>query len=110
LKPDEFIQSFFDTIQKDVLGTKRGADGKSARYEDSVVVATWGANQLWDVEYSNGESEPVRRLYDPAIARSAEGAANYFVDVLRRAAGLEPLPREIVTRYRSAGRPKTPVA
>lgn len=108
MKPDDYIQSFFDTIKKQLLSATRGADGKSTRYRNSVVVATW-SNDLWDVELRGGESEPIRRLYDPLNARSSEAAANYFVDALLRAAGQEPLPREIdPSRFRYSRRVKSP--
>ena len=107
MKPDEFIRSFFDSIKGQLREATHGEDGKSTRYRDSVVVATW-SNRLWDVELTNGGTEPIRRQYDPSIARSSESAANYFVDALRRAAGQEPFPREtVLVRYRSAGRPRT---
>lgn len=104
---DEFIRSFFDTIQKELPDVKRGADGRSARFRGSSAVATW-SNELWEVELSNGTEEPIRRQYDPAIARSSESAAIRFVDAMRSAAGMEPIVREnAVNRYRTSGRPKT---
>lgn len=106
MKPDEFIQTFFDSIEGQLREATHGDDGRSTRYRDSVVVATW-SNRLWDVELSNAGAEPIRRQYDPTIARSSESAANYFVDALRRAAGQEPFPRETtLVRFRTAGRPK----
>ena len=108
MEPDESIQSFFETIKKQLLNSTRGADGKSTRYRNSTVVATW-SNELWDVELLDGESEPIRRRYDPLNARSSEAAANYFVDALLRAAGQEPLPREIDSaRFRYSRRVKAP--
>jgi hypothetical protein len=107
LTPDDFIRSFFDTIQKELPDAKRGADGRSTRFRGSSAVAIW-SNELWEVELSNGTAEPMRRQYDPSNARSSESAAIRFVDAMRLAAGMEPVLREsTVNRYRMSGRPKT---
>lgn len=106
MEPDKYIKSFFDALSNQLDQAKLGGDGKSAKYEKSVVAATW-SNELWEIELKSDEMEPMRRQYDPANARSSESAANYFVDALRRAAGQEPFPRVVVnSRYSHPGRPK----
>ncbi len=105
MEPDKYIRSFFDAIRNQLLETTMEKDGTIARYRDSVVAATW-SNRLWEVELRNETAEPLRRQYDPFIARSSESAANYFVDALLRAAGEEPIPRVVVTTRWGPGRPK----
>ncbi len=99
MEPDKYIKSFFDTIRTQLDETKLGKDGTTARYRDAVVAATW-SNQLWEVELRSDATEPLKRQYDPFVARSSESAANYFVDALLRASGQEPIARPVTaTRY-----------
>ena len=99
MEPDKYIQSFFDSIRTQLDETKVAKDGQTARYRDSVVAATW-SNELWEVELRSDATEPVKRQYDPFVARSSESAANYFVDALLRASGQEPVARPVVlTRF-----------
>lgn len=104
MEPDKYIQSFFDAIRTQLDETKVGKDGTTARYRDSIVAATW-SNRLWEVELRSEAVEPVKRQYDPFVARSSESAANYFVDALLRASGQEPVARPVVaTRFNRAKR------
>lgn len=96
MEPDKYIQSFFDAIRSQLDETKIGKDGTTARYRDAVVAARW-ENRLWEVELRTNEAEPLRRVYDPFVARSSETAANYFVDALLRASGQEPVVRPVTT-------------
>jgi hypothetical protein len=106
VEPDKYIQSFFDAIRNQLDETKIGKDGTTARYRESVVAARW-QNRLWEVELRTNETEaePLRRVYDPFIARSSETAANYFVDALLRASGQEPVVRPVApSRFSRAKR------
>jgi hypothetical protein len=103
VEPDKYIQSFFDAIRNQLDETKIGKDGTTARYRDSVVAARW-QNRLWEVELRTSEAEPLRRVYDPFVARSSETAANYFVDALLRASGQEPVARPVVPSRFSRGK------
>ena len=103
MEPDKYIKSFFDSIRSQLDETKMGKDGTTARYRDAVVAATW-ANELWQVELRATDAEPVRRQYDPLVARSSESAANYFVDALLRASGQEPVARPVTSTRFSRGK------
>ncbi len=103
MEPDKYIQSFFEAIRTQLDETKVGKDGTTARYRDAVVAATW-SNELWEVELRSAEAEPLKRQYDPNIARSSESAANYFVDALLRASGQEPVARPVVATRFNRGR------
>ena len=103
MEPDKYIKSFFDSIRTQLDETKVGKDGTTARYRDAVVAATW-SNDLWEVELRAHDAEPLKRQYDPSIARSSESAANYFVDALLRASGQEPVARPVTTRFNRARR------
>ena len=103
MEPDKYIQTFFDSIRTQLDETKVGRDGTTARYRDAVVAAKW-CNDLWEVELRSEAQEPVKRQYDPLIARSSESAANYFVDALLRASGQEPAPRPVTTRFHRSKR------
>lgn len=105
MERDAYIEAFFETLKAQLREAKVRPDGKSATYRNLVVAASW-SNELWEVQLNNTEvAEPIRRQYDPTRARSAEGAANYFVDELRRATGQEPLPRpEAAMRHNGARR------
>jgi hypothetical protein len=103
VEPDKYIQSFFEAIRTQLDETKVGKDGTTARYRDAVVAATW-ANELWEVELRSEAGEPLKRQYDPNIARSSESAANYFVDALLRASGQEPVARPVVLTRFNRGR------
>jgi hypothetical protein len=92
VEPEEYIKTFFGSVNEQLPQTKIRPDGKSATYKRLTVSATW-ADDLWEVQLRNGEGEPVRRQYDPTKARSSEGAANYFVDEIRKASGMEPILR-----------------
>jgi len=106
VEPLEYIRSFFDDIKEQLLETKVGPDGKSARYRNLTVAAAW-SNRLWEVRLDDVE-QPVRRQFDPLNARSTKGAANCFVDALRRATGQEPVLRpEPPGRHYNASRTKT---
>lgn len=103
MEPDEYIRSFFNSIKDQLLEASVAADGRSARYRNSVVAATW-SNLLWDVQLQGDVAEPIRRQYDPSNARSSEAAANYFVDALLRLAGQEPVARAVVIRHHGSSR------
>ena len=103
MEPDKYIQSFFEAIRTQLDETKVGKDGTTARYRDAVVAATW-TNELWEVELRSEAGEPLKRQYDPNIARSSESAANYFVDALLRASGQEPVARPVVLTRFNRGR------
>jgi hypothetical protein len=103
VEPDKYIQSFFETIQTQLDETKVGKDGTTARYREATVAATW-SNRLWEVELRSDASEPLKRQYDPFVARSSESAANYFVDALLRASGQEPVARPVVATRFNRGR------
>jgi len=102
VEPDKYIQSFFEAIRTQLDETKVGKDGTTARYRDAVVAATW-ANRLWEVELRSEASEPLKRQYDPFVARSSDAAANTFVDALLKAHGQEPVERPVAARF-SRGR------
>jgi hypothetical protein len=104
VEPDKYIKSFFDAIRTQLDETKVGKDGTTAHYRDAVVAATW-SNELWQVELRSDAAEPLKRQYDPFVARSSESAANYFVDALLRASGQEPVARPVVlTRFNRSKR------
>ena len=92
MEPDEYIKSFFTCVNEQLPQTKVRPDGKGATYKNLVITTGW-TDDLWEVQLKNGSGEPIRRQYDPTKARSSEGAANYFVDELRRITGQEPIPR-----------------
>lgn len=103
MEPDKYIQSFFEAIRTQLDETKVGKDGTTARYRDAVVAATW-SNELWEVELRSSAAEPLKRQYDPNVARSSESAANYFVDALLRASGQEPVVRPMAATRFNRGR------
>ena len=81
------------------------ASGLSHCEHSVITVAASWSNELWEVQLNNTEvAEPIRRQYDPTRARSAEGAANYFVDELRRATGQEPILRPETLLRHNGGR------
>jgi hypothetical protein len=103
---DTYIETFFEMLKAQLREAKVKPDGKSATYRNLTVAASW-SNELWEVQLNNAEvAEPIRRQYDPTKARSAEGAANYFVDELRRATGQEPLPRPEAALRHNGRRPQ----
>lgn len=104
MEPDEYIKSFFGSVNEQLPQTKVRSDGKSATYKNFVVSTSW-SDDLLEVQLKNGSGEPIRRQYDPVKARSSEGAANYFVDEIRKATGQEPILRP-QTRHFGARRQK----
>jgi hypothetical protein len=101
---DAYIEAFFEGLKTQLREAKVRPDGKSATYRNLTIAASW-SNELWEVQLNNTEvAEPIRRQYDPTKARSAEGAANYFVDELRRATGQEPILRPETLLRHNGGR------
>ncbi len=105
MTPDDYIREFFATIKTYLSEVELKSSGRHAKYKNSSITADW-AGDLWNVELHDDVLGPMKRVYDPAIARSAETAAVPFIDALRKAAGEEPL--EIAIRpgpgRRHAGR------
>ncbi len=102
MQRDEYIESFFSNIKSQLTEAMVEKGGRSVHYKDLVVDAKW-SNDLWDIQLNKDNAEPIQRQYDPANARSSQGAANYFVDALRRASGEEPFPRTplVMRNYRN---------
>ena len=90
MSPDDYIREFFATIKTYLGEAEIKSSGRHAKYKNSSITASW-TDELWNVEMQDDVLGPMKRLYDPSIARSAETAAVSFIDAMRKAAGEEPL-------------------
>ena len=84
MTPDDYIREFFATIKTYLSEVELKSSGRHAKYKNSSITADW-AGDLWNVELHDDVLGPMKRVYDPAIARSAETAAVPFIDALRKA-------------------------
>ena len=94
MSPDDYIREFFATIKTYLGEAEIKSSGRHAKYKNSSITASW-TDELWNVEMHDDVLGPMKRLYDPSIARSAETAAVSFIDALRKAAGEEPLEPDL---------------